>query len=538
MSNDRRGAMSRRKFLGVMAGTAAALPFLDLSRVSLAAEKGKPKKGGQFIFPMDYEPVHFDPHISTNQAILYFTNMAMSGLLRCKTGLGSDPEKWQFIPDLAESYKQEDEVTYTFQLRKGVKWHNLPPVNGREFNAEDVKYSFERIATPKAGFDRRTMFTVVDKLEILDNYKIKFVLKEPYAPFIPYVASPFNKIVAREVVEKDGDAKKTLVGTGPFILESYDRGGYAVWKRNPDYFVKGLPYLDEVQMPVIKDPSSIVAAFRTKRVDWMWTSIATTAESVQKSTPEAVMEKFFDTGIYHLAFNLQKKPLDDVRVRQAIALTIDHEALIKTAFNGEGAKQTPVPIGFKEYAAPYDILPNYTRDIPKAKKLLAEAGLANGFKVTIQTNTYYVFAVNSLPVLKEQLKEVGIDAEIKIMESAAFLESRTRKDFEISWMAHLAFADPDEFITIFYGTDGSRNYGFWGSPELDKMLHQQRTTLDHKKRKEILYGIQKYLATQYYSIPTPMPYYYEFWHPYIKGFRAAPPLFVTIGFQGISKEKA
>ena len=175
----------------------------------------------------------------------------------------------KILPDLAETWEQKDDVTYVFRLRQGVKFHNVPPVNGRELTSEDVKYSIERQMTNQPGKFQHAYF-FLDKLASIqtpDKYTIVFKTKEPYAPFLNYIASPWTVIVAREVVEKHGDLQRHAIGTGPFIMQEYRREQEAVFVKNPNYFKKGLPYLDEVRLQYVIDPVAATAAFRGQQTD-------------------------------------------------------------------------------------------------------------------------------------------------------------------------------------------------------------------------------------------------------------------------------
>jgi peptide/nickel transport system substrate-binding protein len=171
-----------------------------------------------------------------------------STLLRHKLGPGIQPGSFIVEPHLAERWEQPDDTTYVFYLRKGVKWHNKPPVNGRELVAEDVKFTFDRFLTEPGNADRY-MLESVDRVEVVDRYTVKFLLKEPFVWLLDVLANPRSVwIIAPEVVQKFGDLKKAeaAIGTGPFLLERYEPHVKTVFKRNPDYFLKDQPYVDGV----------------------------------------------------------------------------------------------------------------------------------------------------------------------------------------------------------------------------------------------------------------------------------------------------
>jgi len=257
--------LSRRELLALggltLVGTAVA-PSL--------ARGQTPKRGGTLSLKT-WDPPHFDLHgaggISYKIHIpLTFTH---SRLLKHKAGPQVQPGTFPLEGDLAESWTQPTETTYIFKLRRGVRWHAKPPVNGRELTAEDVVYTVERFLTLK-GNANAYMLASVAKVEPLDRHTVKFTLKEPFAWFLDILANPMAvAIIPKECVEKFGDLKKpeSVVGTGPWMLESYRPNVGMTFMRNPNYFIPGLPHVDRVEMFVDEDKASRIAAFLTGKYD-------------------------------------------------------------------------------------------------------------------------------------------------------------------------------------------------------------------------------------------------------------------------------
>src|SRR5881296_1194031 len=247
--------VSRRDLLkaGLAAGvTLSTWPLYD-PPVLWGAEAGPPKRGG-ILHVRGWDPVHFDPHLTrafmTHTALSFVYNK----LLRHKVGPDVQPGTFIVEPDLAERWEEPDDTTYIFHLRQGVKWHNKPPVNGRELVAEDVKFSFDRFLTVP-GNPERQLLESVDRVEVVDRYTVKFLLNEPFVWLLDILANAMCVwIVAPEVGEKYGDFKKveTAIGTGPFLLKSYEPNVKTVFKRNPAYFLKDQPYVDGVEWLVIE----------------------------------------------------------------------------------------------------------------------------------------------------------------------------------------------------------------------------------------------------------------------------------------------
>ena len=247
--------LSRRDLL--RAGLAASA-MLSAEPV-LAPRQGwaQPKRGG-VLRVWGYDPPHFDPHLILGGKTHNTLSFVYSRLLRHKVGAAVAPGSFTIEPDLAERWDEPDEMTYVFHLRRGVRWHNKPPVNGRELTAEDVKFTYDRFMTEK-GNPVRYVLDPVDRIEVVDRYTVRFRLKEPFVWLPNMLANPLSTwIVAREVVEKYGDLRKaeTAIGTGPFTLERYEPNVKTVFRRNPDYFRSGLPWVDGVEWVVMDSPLS------------------------------------------------------------------------------------------------------------------------------------------------------------------------------------------------------------------------------------------------------------------------------------------
>jgi peptide/nickel transport system substrate-binding protein len=232
------------------------------------APAGQPKRGG-ILRVRGYDPPHFDPH-QTNSFKTHTTlSFVYSKLVRHTVGSEIPPGTFLVEPDLAERWEALDNTTYVFHLRKGVTWHNKPPLNGRELVAEDVKFTYDRFLTTQ-GNPLRFMLEPVHRVEVADRYTVKFLLKEPYVWLVDALAYPWGMwIIAPEVVQHFGDLKKpeSAIGTGPFLLERYEPNVKTVFKRNPDYFRQGQPWVDGVQWLVLEDNSTGLAMYRTGQID-------------------------------------------------------------------------------------------------------------------------------------------------------------------------------------------------------------------------------------------------------------------------------
>src|ERR671925_1779297 len=230
--------LSRRELLQASLATGAALSAWPLARPPAlwGQEAGTPKRGG-ILHVRGWDPVHFDPHLTRNFKTHTALSFVYSKLLRHKVGEDVRPGTFIVEPDLADRWEAPDDTTYVFYLRKGVKWHNKPPVDGRELVAEDVKFTFDRFLT-EPGNAARYVLESVDRVEVVDRYTVQFRLKEPFVWLVDVLANPIMWIIAPEVVQQFGDLKKaeSAIGTGPFLLERYEPNVKAVFTRHPAFF--------------------------------------------------------------------------------------------------------------------------------------------------------------------------------------------------------------------------------------------------------------------------------------------------------------
>ncbi len=351
--------ISRREVLkaGLAAGaTLSAWPLYG-PQALWGAEVGQPKRGG-LLRVRGYDPPHFDPHLTQNFKTHCTLSFVYSKLLRYKVGAGVQPGTFIVEPDLAERWDTPDDTTYVFHLRKGVKWHNKPPLNGRELVAEDVKYTFDRFLT-EPGNPLRAVLELVDRVEVVDRYTVQFLLKEPFVWLVNKLAG--MAIIAREAVEHSGDLKKpeAAIGTGPFLLERYEPNVKTVFKRNPDYFRQEQPYVDGVEWFVLEDDSTGLAMYRTGQLDagpWHgWAVRQQDLEALKQSHPHLVYQDYLANVAGAIFMRTDQPPFNDVRVRRAISHAIDRQGLIDAvALRGE---PTPAsPRGLVEWSLPIDQL--------------------------------------------------------------------------------------------------------------------------------------------------------------------------------------
>jgi peptide/nickel transport system substrate-binding protein len=522
--------LSRRVLLqaGLVAGATLSIWPLYRPPVLWGQEAGTPKRGG-ILHARGWDPVHFDPHLT--RAFMTHTALSFvySKLLRHKVGPEVRPGMFIVEPDLAERWEEPDDTTYIFHLRKGVKWQNKPPVNGRELVAEDVKFTFDRFLTEK-GNPERQLLDSVDRVEVVDRYTVKFVLKDPFVWLLDILANAMCMwIIAPEVAEKYGDFKKveTAIGTGPFILERYEPNVKTIFRRNPDYFRQGLPYIDEVEWLVVQDESTGLAMYRTGQIDTgpgaNWAVRQPDLEALKQSHPQLVYQDIQAINAQAIWMRTDKAPFTDVRVRRAISHAVDRQAMIEAVWM-RGEFPPAVAPGLTEWSLPIDQLGEgakyYRYDPKEAKRLLAEAGYAKGFKTTLTaTGGYGRDLIDAVQMALRDLKEVGIDAELKLQEYGAYQATTGQGKFEGLAMGPYAVGwEPDSALYGPYTPNQARNRGHVNDPKLAAMVKEQRQTEDRDARKQLIFDIQRYAAEQQYYIYLASNIITSSWQPYMKNY--------------------
>jgi peptide/nickel transport system substrate-binding protein len=498
-----------------------------------AAEAQAPKRGGVFRIRGEDPISGLDPHLVVNhQRINTNLSFTHSRLVRIKSGAQVKPGTLTVEPDLAESWTQPNETTYVFKLRKGVRWHNKPPVNGRELTAPDVKYTYDRFLTVQ-GNPNRAMLELVEKIEALDKYTVKFTLSQPFAWLLDYLATTVMWVVPREAVEKFGDLKKAeaCIGTGPWMLERYEPNLRLTFVRNPDYFIPGLPHADAVEVRVDEDPSSRLAAWLAGKYDFApeygQCVRRLDLDVARRRKPNLQMQDFVVLFGGITMMKLDREPFKDVRVRRALSLARNWKEVLETnAWSlGHGVPNPAIPAALRDWAIPIDQLSPegrrlYEQNIPEAKRLLSEAGYPSGLKVSLEaTLAWSPDYVDALQIDMKNWKAGGIDTELKQKEFAAFMASSIFGKFDKAAQS-LRGGTPVADLPLYQGHIPGQPLNASGvnDPRLTEMIRLQRRTFDVAKRRDIVHDIQRYLAEQVYYLYGPSINAVSAWEPYVKNF--------------------
>ena len=502
---------------------------------ALARPRSAPAQArrGGILKVRGYDPPHFDPHLTLNFKTNTTVSFVYSKLVRHKVGAGVAPGTYVIEPDLAERWEEPDETTVVFHLRRGVRWHNKPPVNGRELTAEDVKFTYDRFLAEK-GNPLRFLLDPVDRVEAPDRYTVRFRLKEPFVWLVHMLANPAGTwIIARESVEKFGDLKKpeSAVGTGPFMLERYDPNVKATFRRHPGYYQPAQPYLDGVDWLVMEDDAAGLAAYRTGQIDcgpWHWWAVRQVDLAViKKSHPQLGYQDFISpvtTGIY---MRTDKPPFSDVRVRRAVSHAVNRQAIIDSVYL-KGEPTPAIARGTAEWSPRIDQLgagaQYYRHDPREARRLLAEAGFPQGLKTQLNvTPGYGSDLVDAIQMVQRQLKEGGIDAELKLQEYGAYISTTFLGKYEGMAMGPFSIAwEPHSVLYGMFMPENTRNSSRVSDARLTGMVKEQMRVKDVEARRKVIFDIQRYAAEQQYYVYLFSAGVTGSWQPHVKNYAPNP----------------
>jgi peptide/nickel transport system substrate-binding protein len=396
----------------------------------------------------------------------------------CFNRLTQQDPQLQVLPDLATSWEaSEDLKTWTFHLRSGVKFHN-----GKPFDASDVLFTYKRILDKEVASVLRVNFSIVDNIEAVDPLTVRFNLSTPYADLPAAVAGYQALIVSESIVDT---LTTHPIGTGPFRFVEYRPGDQMTLERNPDYFLPGVPTLDRAILRIIPEYTTAVAALESGAVDVAYDLPPEQVDNVKRSTV-AHTEEVVAGRWQGIIWNCEMKPFDDPRVRRAFSKLVDKPALTDIAMFGHATPTlTPIP-PFHPYFR--KDIPIGDADIPSAKKLLAEAGIPDGFTLEM-----YVPGANPprerlATAFRDSAKQAGVNVQLRLVPPDKFFAEMEGKVL-FSADGFYGRATPDLMVYPWYHSTGSWNNTLWHyhNPEVDKVLNAARATTSAAEQ-ATLYG--------------------------------------------------
>src|SRR5258705_1584523 len=444
---------------------------------SPSASASGPKKGGTLILARAGEVTNLDPHKVPAFTSARVFELVYSYLMRLDESLAVQPDLAEAMPTVSADGK-----TVTVKIRSGVKFHNGDPLT-----SADVKYTYDRIIDQKTAAVARSFFTDVDTIAAPDATTVVFNLKAPNAALLAYMAHPNTGIVSKKIGEANADLskKETAIGSGPFKLVEWVPDNFMRFEANKDYYVTGQPYLDGIRINVVPDESGLAAALRTKAADM---AIITDAKVAKTLRSEAAVTLDAKPSLsYNLLFmNTKRPPLDNIKVRQAIAYAIDRKAIIDAVAFGEGEGTGPVAPALANYALPTSQYPLYTRDVAKAKQLLQEANVGPVSFTILTSTTEPAYGRDIAQLVQAQLAEAGITVKIETTELTQYVDRWLKADFDMATGLNGGGPDPDFYVYRYFTDDGNLNFvTSYKNPVSSDAIKQPRAPTDPAKRKDL-----------------------------------------------------
>ncbi|MCI0755635.1 ABC transporter substrate-binding protein [Teichococcus vastitatis] len=460
--------LGRRAAMGVAGG----LVLLGSARSRIAAAAEGTLRVGLVNFPPNIRPLE---NTGSSQAAVKL--MIYRGLL----SYGADG---RLQPEMAESWQADGAAAYRFVLRANAKFHN-----GDAVTAEDVKFTIEEILRGDSIAYMRPFLSVVERVEVMGPREGRIVLKEPSTPFPHLMASYHAPVLSAKKAMSQG----LPVGTGPFRLAAVERGSAITVERFAEFYKPGIPRVSRIRFQGYGDENLRVAALEARDVDIIegvpWQSMSA-VEQNPRLRMDATVGPFMN-----LLFNTQSGPFTDARVRRAVAYAVKRDEVVRAATYGRGAPLFGLP-----FPAPFDDLPSaniFSYDPGKARQLLREAGVGNGFSATLLATSSPTLHQSTAEVVQQNLREIGIDVALRLPEWGTRVALGNRGQYEFAVFGTVApWPDPDA-LAMFMGGNGAytRSHGFT-SARIDGLFQAGRQETDPSRRRQIYDDLQQAAAEE------------------------------------------
>ena len=407
-----------------------------------------------------------------------------------------DPETNEVVPQIAESWEQTDDQTYVFKIREGIKFHD-----GSDLTAEDVKFSLDRARNSAAV---SYIVNFIEEVTVDDDHTVTVKTTAPYAPTLRNLAIPFAAIVPKAVVEADENAFiQNPVGSGPYKFVEWNHGDHVTLKAFDDYYA-GKPETENLIMKVIPETSQRTIALETGEVDLAYDLAVNDIPKVNSDDKLTVYE-IPSLTCWYVSMNMNKKPFDNPKVREAMSMAIDRQTIIDTinAGSGQTADAIIAPAVFGYYSTG---VKEYNPT--KAKELLAEAGYPNGFSTTLWVNDNQS-RIEMCQAMPAMLLEVGVQCNLEVLEFGSFISRTTAGDHDLAyfgWTTSSGDADYSYYSLEHSTQQGAAgNRSFLADPDVDKLIEEARSNTNEEERKELY----KELAIKLDEINNNIPVYYS-----------------------------
>ncbi len=480
--------MKLSRTLAILAASLAAVTWATVPGPVAAATSG-----GDLVYAGGVDAQTLDPQFITDIPTFRVVGSMYEGLT-------AQNEDGEIIPGLATEWSVSDDGrTWRFRLRDGVKFHD-----GSDFNAEAVKFTYDRLMDPETGSPRRSALAAVESVEVVDDHTVDITTKAPFAPLLAQLSTYNTWILSPAQVQKVGEKVREMPsGTGPFRFDSWQPGERLKVVRNDDYWGDKAK-VDSVTFTVVPEDSARVLLLMSGQADVVSGVPTVMVDRLEGSDAVEMIRKTGYRTIY-LGMNLEMEPFDDPRVREAVALAVDKEGLVKGVMRGigtlGGSYESSVIAGSATDLPPHPYNPE------RARELLADAGYPNGFEVDFYVPTGRYNNDRQLgEAIQAQLAEVGIEANLISPEISAYLNTLTRAEAPLFISGKGSpSGDMDFTQTLSHGSTGRMNHFNLKDDEVDAMIEAQRVAVDPAERQAILHDLQ----SRIYDLKPHVTLFYE-----------------------------
>ncbi len=514
-----RRRISRRTLLGAGAVTAAGVAgavvvgcngddggsggMQTTPRSGSPVPVGSPQPGGTLTQGRLLEALGIDPHVDLTGFGIY--DLMYTYLYSWRPG-----DEEVVLNNFVTEMEIPDATHFNFTLRQGVKVWPAPyggPAADEELTSTDVRESFIRRGTaltaPDKRYAQRFLPDQGGRLDTPDPYTFNMTLTRPFAPALREMANANWAIVPAKVIDQFPSLSQVAFGSGPFMLEEFRGSERIVLTRHPDFFLSPRPWLDTVRWIVIAEGATLLAAFRSGQHD-VSGSVLTKADAEElMETGDFVVTKLPSLFYPVIHMKVLKPPFNDIRVREAMNLALDRDDFINVIQDGEGNYNGPIQWPQVKWALPQDeVRAFYPHDIARAKQLLAEAGLPDGFKVKMKLPRLEGASIigDSAVVIKDQLSTVGIDVQLDEVELGAYIANVILPgNFDMTFFPNLPWDEPDRPLSFYHslGVTGAGNWTNYTNPELDKLIDAQAEEFDEAERIKIVLEAQRLILPEH-----------------------------------------
>jgi len=496
-----------KRFVGAALALSAALAAAACSpQADGTGDSSKPRRGGDLVFARSADNTTLDPISPTDNESIWTVQQIYDTLYTVT------PDGTEVTPSLATGYEvSEDDTTYTFQLREGVKFSNGDPLT-----AEDVAFSIERATNSDEGLTY--LNAAIEKVTAEGESTVVVKTGYPWGPLVADLSLFVNGIIPKDFAGmSEEEFFEKPIGTGPFMLKEWNKGQSLKLVRNPHYWKKGKPYLDSITYTRVADENQRVLQLRGGQADIVRFPPVSQIEALQ-SAPDLSAKAFPSSAVYYILPNHNKAPFDDVHVRRAISYAIDREAIVEAVLFGQGS---PADSFLAASDPNYEPQPEIAFDLEKAKAEMAASSVPQGFSTELLVTPS---GVRLAEVLQQQLAQIGVDVSIRTVDANQILAvlADGKHDMGINYWTD-DIPDSDERTSWFLDqVSGNDYYTFYQNPKMKQLVEAAQRTNDQEERADIYREIQALQASELPQIPLYYSPYAYAWSDDVHGFNVTP----------------